>query len=304
MLRLKTAVLALTLLPGILHAQAEASTPLLAAQIALERAGFSPGLLDGTPGPKTVLATREFQKARGLPQTGNLDSATLLALNAVGLEAMTTYTIQAADASLVSGPLGTWTAKSRMRFLGYASLADAIAERFHCSQKFLARVNPGLNIDRLKVGDTLNVPAIQPPAGRPRAHRLEINLTQKTIRAYDSGGQLVGLFHCSIARNAEKRPTKSASVVVIANDPEYRFDPAMWPEVKDVKQVLIIPSGPRNPVGLCWIGLSLPGYGIHGTPNPDMIGKTGSHGCFRLANWDAVRLGAMLTVGTPVTFVY
>jgi lipoprotein-anchoring transpeptidase ErfK/SrfK len=92
------------------------------------------------------------------------------------------------------------------------------------------------------------------------------------------------------------------SVTGITENPAYRFDPSMWPEVKGGKSALIIPPGPRNPVGLCWIALSLSGYGIHGSPAPEMIGKTGSHGCFRLTNWDAVRLGRMIKPGTPVTF--
>jgi lipoprotein-anchoring transpeptidase ErfK/SrfK len=83
-------------------------------------------------------------------------------------------------------------------------------------------------------------------------------------------------------------------------DPVYRWDPKMWPEVKGINRVLMIPKGPNNPVGMCWIGLSLPGYGIHGSPNPELIGKTGSHGCFRLANWDAVRLGGMVKAGLKV----
>jgi lipoprotein-anchoring transpeptidase ErfK/SrfK len=91
--------------------------------------------------------------------------------------------------------------------------------------------------------------------------------------------------------------------VVISHNPTYMFDPAKWPEVKNVRRKLLIPPGPRNPVGLCWIGLSIPSYGIHGTPQPEMIGKTGSHGCIRLTNWDAIRLSKMVEVGAPVKFV-
>jgi hypothetical protein len=92
-------------------------------------------------------------------------------------------------------------------------------------------------------------------------------------------------------------------VVVVTPNPAYTFDPKMWPDVTNVTKKLLIPPGPRNPVGMCWVGLSLPGYGIHGTPNPEMIGKTGSHGCFRLTNWDAVRLGRITTAGVPVKFI-
>ena len=112
----------------------------------------------------------------------------------------------------------------------------------------------------------------------------------------------MGLFHCSIAAKHAKVPTRPASVTGITENPAYRFDPSMWPEVKGINHALIIPPGPRNPVGLCWIALSLPGYGMHGSPAPEMIGKTGSHGCFRMTNWDALRLAHMIKPGTPVTF--
>jgi lipoprotein-anchoring transpeptidase ErfK/SrfK len=89
----------------------------------------------------------------------------------------------------------------------------------------------------------------------------------------------------------------------VKNHPDYLFDPKKWPEVRDVKKKLLLPPGPRSPVGLCWIGLSIDGYGIHGTPEPEFVGKTGSHGCFRLTNWDVVRLGRAVRPGTPVRLI-
>lgn len=101
----------------------------------------------------------------------------------------------------------------------------------------------------------------------------------------------------------EKRPSGETKVVVVHRNPDYTFDPQYWPEVHNVTHKLLISPGPRNPVGLAWIGLDLPGYGIHGTPHPEMIGKTGSHGCFRMSNWDAIRLSKMIRPGAIVTFV-
>jgi lipoprotein-anchoring transpeptidase ErfK/SrfK len=273
----------------------------LAWQLALEREGFSPGLIDGNPGRKTALATAHFQRANGLPATGKLDPATSALLRIDPDGALATYTIQDADAALVAPPPKKWVEKSRAKLLGYESLADCVAEKFHCSEGLLASLNPGTRTTNLMVGNTLTVPAVQAP--KPLyANRLEIDLGEKTVRAFD-GDMIVALFHCSIARDAAKRPSGEARITAVTNNPAYSFDPAMWPEVKDVKQKLQIPPGPRNPVGLCWMALSLPGYGIHGTPNPEMIGKTGSHGCFRLTNWDAVRLGKMVSSGTSVKFL-
>jgi lipoprotein-anchoring transpeptidase ErfK/SrfK len=133
---------------------------------------------------------------------------------------------------------------------------------------------------------------------------IEINLSEQIIRVIDRDRKLVGLFHCSIAASRAKRPTGQTRITRIVLNPEYTFRPQMWPEVTEkVDRPLRIPPGPRNPVGRCWIALSLPGYGIHGTPNPELIGKTGSHGCFRMTNWDALRLSRMVLIDTDVRFV-
>ena len=131
-----------------------------------------------------------------------------------------------------------------------------------------------------------------------------MNLAGKFLRAYDGRGRLIAHFPCSIAAQKEKRPAGSLTVAAIAANPNYTFDPVTFPELDETQRgygKLIIPPGPNNPVGTAWISLSLPGYGIHGTPHPEQIGKTESHGCFRLANWNAERLLKMVEVGTPVT---
>jgi lipoprotein-anchoring transpeptidase ErfK/SrfK len=273
----------------------------LAWQIALERCGYSPGVLDGRPKAKTAIATREFQRATGLAVTGSLDAATVQALAADPDKALATYAVQQADLDKV-GPLPkSFLAKSKQDRLPYRSLEEALAERFHCTRALLGQLNPGRSIAALRVGDLIVAPAIPEPV-LPRGDRIEVHLTGKTVRVY-AGDKLVGLFNCSVAAKKENLPSGSATVAVIVNNPTYQFDPAKWPEVRSIKQKLLLPPGPRNPVGLCWVGLSKNGYGIHGTPNPELIGKTGSHGCIRLTNWDAVRLGKVVRVGTPVTFI-
>lgn len=275
----------------------------LAWQIALERVGFSPGVIDGSVGRKTETATREFQRVKSLPQTGRLDPATRAALGVDPASAVTTYAVTSADIALV-GPAPTdWLAKSLLDRLGYESLDAALSERFHCTRGLLARLNPGRKMTQLRAGDTLNVPAIDAALPAPRGDRIEINLVDKIIRVLDRDNRLVGLFHCSIAKSKDKLPAGETKVVVVTEKPSYTFDPKMWPEVRGIDRKLLIPPGPRNPVGLCWIGLGRPGVGIHGSPAPEMIGKTGSHGCFRLTNWDAIRLARMIRVGTRVLFV-
>jgi len=275
----------------------------VAWQIALERVGFSPGIIDGSIGKKTELATREFQRVRGLPVTGRLDDATRAALGVDGSKSVVNYTITAGDIALV-GPVPTdWIEKSKLSKLNYESLDAALAERFHCSRGLLARLNPGRKLQVLRSGDVIQAPNIDASTSNQRGELIEINLVEKIVRVLDGEKRLVALFHCSIAKSKDKLPRGESKVMVVSKNPDYTFDPKMWPEVRNVDRKLTIPPGPRNPVGLCWIGLSVPGVGIHGSPAPEMIGKTGSHGCFRLTNWDALRLSTMVRVGMRVRFV-
>jgi lipoprotein-anchoring transpeptidase ErfK/SrfK len=272
-------------------------------QLGLEHAGFFPGLVDGKAGAKTTYATEEFQRANALSVTGKPDEATLAALVLPGEGPFTTYTITSDDNAQVTGTTTDWNERAAMKFLGYESLEDLLAEKFHTSRACLNELNSGVDLDHLAAGDTLTVPDVgETPTSYPHASKIEVNLGQKTIRLFDADDKVIALFFCSIAKDKEKLPSGDATVITIAINPEYTFDPALWTDVKNVDHKLTIPPGPRNPVGLAWVGLSLPGYGMHGTPHPEQIGKTGSHGCFRLTNWNAIRLANMVSVGTPVVF--
>ena len=139
-----------------------------------------------------------------------------------------------------------------------------------------------------------------------KAAKLRVFLGQKFIRAYDNQDRVMAHFPCSIAAKQEKRPVGTLTVVNVALNPNYTYDPVNFPELDEQQRgygKLIISPGPNNPVGMAWIGLSKPGYGIHGTPHPEDIGKTESHGCFRLANWNAERLARMVEIGTPVEVI-
>jgi len=276
---------------------------IIAWQVALDHVGFSPGLIDGSIGTKTRLATIEFQRVHGLPQTGQLDPATAAALKTDPENVIGRYTIEPSDLEEIGPVPKGWVAKSQLKRLGHESLDEVLAEKFHCTRGLLATLNPSKAIDALKSGDKVVVPIFPVPVGDPKAAYIEVNLVQKVIRVIDENQKLAALFYCSVAADKARLPAHDGRVICVVQDPWYTFDPEMWKEVKEpVPGKLQIPPGPRNPVGRCWIGLSLPGYGMHGTPNPELIGKTGSHGCFRLANWDAQRLSNMVRVGTPVKF--
>ncbi len=275
----------------------------LAWQAALDRAGFSPGIIDGLIGPKTLAGLRAFQQDAGLTVTGRFDAATRSAIGLDATPATRVYVITRADRAAVGPCPKGWVAKSKLRRLGFASLEWVAAHRGHCRRDLLAKLNPDVDMKSLKPGSRLILPNVKPRRGRVRAAAIEIDFGTKIIRAFDRRGGLVGLFHCSIAKEKRQRPSGRCKVKNIATDPTYTFKPESWPEVKGVHRRLTIPPGPRNPVGVCWIGLSKNGYGIHGTPQPELIGKTGSHGCFRMTNWDILRLANIVKIGVDVRFV-
>lgn len=285
--------------PGVLDSR---TRTVLAWQIALESWGYSPGLLDGRMGPKTRLAIGAAQVALGREPTGHMDAETASALAVNTGSVLTRYRVTPEDETLVEpAPMG-WNEKARRARLTYDSLADLVLEKFHTSRRLLVDLNPGLATDELAVGSTLTVPATRAFQRRPdpRMTHLEIDLDRKVVLILheDARGRryLQGLLHCSVAADMSQAPVGECRIVNNVENPSYLFRPEKWPEVHDVHEVLTIPPGPRNPVGLRWLGLDRSGYGIHGTPRPEHIGQTGSHGCFRLANWDAIWLSSL--VGT------
>ena len=273
----------------------------VAVQAALDRNNFSCGCIDGVLASHTRDALRAWQAARGLPVTGEIDAATLRRVGNLDAE-FTTYAVAPSDLEGLTPFPTSWAAKAALAHMNYSTVQEALAERFHMSEAALQQLNPGAAWPDPPAGTVLAVPSVA-PARHVDAARLEISLTHKTLKLVDAQGKVVGLFPCSIARDKAKRPVGELKVVNAASDPVYTFDPAIFPEEPEARAIgakLIIPPGPNNPVGVAWVGLDKPGYGIHGTAWPEDIGKTESHGCFRLANWNARKLTRMVKVGTPV----
>jgi lipoprotein-anchoring transpeptidase ErfK/SrfK len=275
---------------------------LLEAQIALASHGISTGPIDGVGGAQSAAALRAFQQLNGLEPTGALDRDTLQELR-LPQPPLTAVTVNATHLAGLTRVPATWTAKAAQTQLGYESLLERVAEEAHAHPNLIRRLNPAVNWNAVAVGQSLVVPAAAYPPAR-RAARMRVSLAGRYLRAFDERGTLLAHFPCSIGRIAAKRPVGGLRVVVTVKDPNYTFDPAVFPESAEARAIghkLVIPPGPNNPVGVAWIGLNRPGYGIHGTPVPEQVGRTESHGCFRLANWNAEYLRQLAWVGMPVS---
>lgn len=275
---------------------------LLEAQIALCRINLSCGSIDGLYGLQTQAALRAFQQQQSLRVHGDLDTPTAEALM-LDRPPLTTVTVSEDDLAGLRPIPETWLEKSETERLGYASILEQVAERGHAHPNLIRKLNPDLDWDQVDAGAVITIPDAARPDHPARAAMALIHLEGKTLQTYDANGRLIMHFPCSIASRVEKRPVGQIAVEVIVTDPNYTFDPVVFPEsaeARSLNQKLVIPPGPNNPVGVAWIGLDLPGYGIHGTPKPEKVGRTESHGCFRLANWNAVTLSQACWIGMPV----
>lgn len=274
----------------------------LEAQIALARRAISPGSIDGALGSQTREAIAVFQQTQNLAATGRLDTNTTTWLT-LDAPVLTTCTVTTNDLARLQ-PLGkTWLAKSQQTALDYETELELVAEQSHSNPKLIQRLNPGVNWTNVAPGTVLKIPVVNYPVVTDKAAFVVIHLDGKYLEAFGLETNLLAHFPCSIAARVEKRPVGELHVVVIAPNPNYTVDPELFPESPDLQAIghkLILPPGPNNPVGVAWIGLDKTGYGIHGTPSPEQVGRTESHGCFRLANWDAEYLMQLAWTGMPV----
>ncbi|MBI2833557.1 MAG: murein L,D-transpeptidase [Acidobacteria bacterium] len=304
-------------------------------QILLDRAGFSPGSIDGWLGGNTRGAIRAFQEARNLTPTGVVDAATWQALGGGSSEPLAGYTITDQD---VAGPFVSVPAdmmeKAKLQTLGYSSPLEALGERFHVDPRLLATLNPGA---RSAAGEAVRVPKVTPTELSAAAVRAELKPTAMagTSRGIVTGTTgRTGVTDRTSPQEVTVVVTKAASALTVEGPnqkvlvyapvtvgseydplpigkwkvtgvslyPTFNYNPALFWDADPSHSKARIPPGPNNPVGVAWIDLSREHYGIHGTPEPERIAHSESHGCIRLTNWDIVRVVRLVRTGTPVIF--
>jgi peptidoglycan hydrolase-like protein with peptidoglycan-binding domain len=274
---------------------------LFEAQLALARMGISPGSLDGVMGSRTRNALRAFQQREVLTPSGELDNETRQRLR-LHEAPFTHYTVTVADLArlLPVGP--TWLAKSTQPRLDYETILELVSERSWSHPDFIRRLNPTLNWTDIREGTQILLPNVSRPPVNEKAAFARIQLATRTLQVFDERMRLIAHYPCSIARSVANRPAGIMRVQVLVPNPNYTYDPERFsqPHLEGTNGRLILPPGPNNPVGTVWIGLDQPGYGIHGTPNPEAAGSAESLGCFRLANWNAEQLLELSWVGMPV----
>ena len=276
---------------------------MLRAQVLLARAHFSPGVIDGQDGGNVKNAIAAFEAAHDLPVDGAMDDQVWAALSRDEQPALTDYVITAED---VKGPFVAkiptdYAEMAKLPALGFTSPSEALAEKFHMDEALLKTLNPG--VDFGAAGTRIVVAALGPDRLPGTVARLEVDKAKRQIRAYGDGDVLLAVYPATVGSSERPAPEGEWEVRTTAPNPTYTYDPSRLTFGKASQGKLTIKAGPNNPVGATWIDLTKDTFGIHGTPDPRLVGKVASHGCVRMTNWDVKQLGAAVKKGTKVVFV-
>jgi lipoprotein-anchoring transpeptidase ErfK/SrfK len=285
-----------------------AGPSVLRTQILLDRALFSPGIIDGHWGKNTEKALYWFQVREGLRTTARLDEATFerLVERAGGSRYLIrdhTLTADDVDGPFVTIPEDIYD-KAELDCLCYESLVEKLSEMFHTSEAVLEKLNPGTTLNSLGAGSTLRVPAVrEQDSGRAaEVARIVVSGAGFYVHALDASDRILYHFPTTLGSSFDPSPDGVHRVTSITPDPWWHYQPSILAHVDDDDPDAKIPPGPNNAVGVVWMALSIPHYGIHGTSAPESIGYTTSAGCVRLTNWDATFLSERIREGTPVEF--
>ena len=278
------------------------SPAILRAEVMLDRLHASPGVIDGRDGENFEHALETYEKVKGLKVGKGLDDQVWAKLlGESGGPVLQTYTLTADD---VAGPFypdlpSDYAQLAKLPSLGYRSPAQKIGAKFHLGETLLAALNPGVDLG--KAGGTILATIVTPEPIHGKLKTIIVDKATRQVIGYDADGHILVAYPATIGSQALPSPSGTYKVRGTAHNPIYYYDPKNFLQ-GDNHEKLKLPPGPNNPVGLVFMALTKPSYGLHGTPDPSKIDKTASHGCVRMTNWDALELSTLVRPGIVVSF--
>lgn len=304
------------------------------AQVLLDAAGFSPGVIDGRQGSSFKEALQGFQEAKGLKVTGKLDTPTRQALLQDSRPSSVNVTLTRDE---VSGPFvypfpKKYEDQAKLKALSYRNMLEKVAERYHTTPQTIVALNGPEKL--IGPGQVLKLPNVVPAsrdysvtinekqaqllsefnvnADQPKGDYVVVDKSEGLLKVYsgsppnkgeEPSGKMVAQFPVTTGSGHDPLPLGTWKTTTYSFLPPFNFQPDLFWDVSDDKAEQKLPPGPNGPVGVAWLDLTKEHYGIHGTNEPQNIGKTQSHGCLRMTNWDVMRLSRMLKPGFTAVFV-
>lgn len=296
----------------------------LGTQVLLDRIGFSPGVIDGKKGQSLVIALKAYQQAIELDASGELDTATTEALRKFAVPATRMVRIPAgfAEGPFVADFPDKAEDQAKLPALGYRNIMEALAERFHTTPETLVALNspetkvaagsiirvpniaevsvPAIENDERGWGRTLQLLGVA--GGQPEVAKVVVDKSDGVLRAFDANDKIIASFPATMGSTRDPLPLGNWMIKGVGRNPDFHYNPKLFWDVSDSKDKLLLKPGPNGPVGVVWVDLSKDHYGIHGTNEPHTIGRSESHGCVRLTNWDAAKLAGMVKPGVKAVF--